>query len=320
MKKHIIVTVVLFLFIFNNLSAQKGRLTKTIVTELPVSCIQISPDKKLIAIADDTEDPLGFQELDEAFKITIVNSSDYTEKFELSGHQESIEAVNFSLDSKQLISTDKKGEIKVWDLTNGTEVISIKTGEWVHNAKFSSSGNEFIAIHGYEKVALLYDIKGNLIAKLQVNKQINDFDYDPKTNQIYFGCHDEFQVWSLVTRKMTSKIPFEGLMCMSFNHDYSNLAIGTSNGEIILLTPELKEIKKLKGHFKPVLSISFSFDNKKLASASSDQTARVWDLKKESEILQLTNEHKGTVSSIEFISDNYEFMTGGENKELKVWK
>lgn len=190
MKKHIIVTAVLSLFIFNDLSAQKGRLNKTIVTELPVSCIQISPDKKLIAIADDTEDPLGFQELNEAFKITKVNSSDYTEKFELSGHQESIEAINFSLDSKQLISTDKSVEIKVWDLTNGTQVKSIKTGEWVHNAKFSSSGDEFIAIQGYKKVALLYDIKGNLIAKLQVNKQINDFDYNPKTNQIYFGCHE----------------------------------------------------------------------------------------------------------------------------------
>ena len=318
MKKYLIVTVVVFLFI--DLSAQKGRLNKAIDMELPVSCIQMSPDKKIIAIADDTEDPLGFQELNEEFKITIVNSSDYTEKFELSGHQESIEAISFSLDSKQLISSDKGGEIKIWDLANGTEVVSIKTGEWVHNVKFSSSGDEFISIQGYEKVAMIYDVKGNLIAKLQINKQINDFDFNARTNQIYFGCHDEFQVWSLVTRKLAYKIPFEGLMCISFNHDYSNLAIGTCNGEIILLTPELKEITKLNGHFKPVLCLSFSFDDKKLASASSDQTVRVWDLKKGSEMLQLTNEHKGTVSSIEFISDNNEFMTGGENKELKVWK
>ena len=258
MRATVILTI---LFLASNcLNAQKGKIVKNIPTDLPVSCIKLSPDHKIIAIADDTEDPLGFQELDEAFEITIVNSSDYTEIYKLSGHQESIEAINFSLDSKQLISTDKSGEIKVWDLTNGTEIISIKTGEWVHNAKFSSSGDEFIAIQGFEKVALLYDIKGNLIAKLQVNKQINDFDYNPKTNQIYFGCHDEFQVWSLVTRKLTSKIPFEGLMCMSFNQDYSNLAIGMSNGKITILTPELKEIKRLKGHFKPVLSLSFSFE------------------------------------------------------------
>jgi WD40 repeat protein len=79
-------------------------------------------------------------------------------------------------------------------------------------------------------------------------------------------------------------------------------------------------VSRLKGHFKPVLSIRFSFDDKKIASSSSDQTARIWDLQKEREILQLTNEHKGNVEAIEFISSNDEFMTGGENRELKIWK
>jgi WD40 repeat protein len=313
--------LLLFLYLASScLHTQKGNIVKNIPTDLPVSCIKLSPDHEVIAIADDTEDPLGFQELKEEFKIIIISSSDYRVKFKMLGHQESIESINFSPDSKRLISTDKSGVIKLWDLTNGKEILSIKTDEWVHNAKFSSSGNEFIAIQGYNKVALLYDIEGSLILNFQVDKQINDFDFNPESNQIYFGCHDEFQVWSLVTRKLISRTPFKGLMCMSFNNAYSQLAVGTSSGDILLFTPELKEVSKLKGHFKPVLSISFSFDDKKIASASSDQTARIWDLQKESEILQLTNEHKGTVSAIEFISDNYEFMTGGVNKELKVWK
>jgi len=137
------------------------------------------------------------------------------------GHQKSIESINFSSDSKRLISTDKSGVIKVWDLTNGKEILNIETGKWVHNAKFSSSGNEFIAIQGYNKVALLYDIKGNLITNFQVNKQIHDFDFNPKSSQIYFGCHAEFQVWSTVSRKLISRTPFKGLMCMSFNNAYS---------------------------------------------------------------------------------------------------
>lgn len=308
------------LFIANPFKSLKGNLNKIIITELPVSCIQISPNTKFIAIADDTDDPLGYQNLNEEFKISILNSSDFTEILTLSGHTESIESVNFSLDSKKLISSDKSGEIKVWDLSSGKELKSIKTGKWVHNAKFSNSGNEFIAIQGFEKLALIYDVNGDLISKLNVRNQINAFEYDPNTNLIFFGCHKEIQVWSLATKKLIYKKPFDVFLCMSFNHDYSQLAIGTSNEEIKIITPDLEEIKSLKGHFKPVLSLSFSFDNKKLASSSSDQTARVWDLNKGSEILQLTNEHKGRVSSVEFISKNNEFMTGGENKELKLWK
>lgn len=310
-----------YLFLASScLNEQKGEIIQNIPTDLPVSCVKLSPDQKIIAIADDTEDPLGFQDLKEEFKITVISSSDYSVKFKLLGHKKSIEAINFSPNSKRLISTDKSGVIKVWDLTNGKEILDIETGEWVHNAKFSGSGNEFIAIQGFDKIALLYDIKGNLITSFQVDKQINDFDFNPESNQIYFGCHDEFQVWSLVTRKMISRIPFKGLMCMSFNNAYSQIAVGTSSGDILLFTPELKEVAQLKGHFKPVLSISFSFDDKKIASASSDQTARIWDLQKESEILQLINEHKGNVEAIEFISSNDEFITGGGNKELKIWK
>ena len=81
------------------------------------------------------------------------------------------------------------------------------------------------------------------------------------------------------------------------------------------MADQQKEILRLKGHFKPVLSVSFGFDNTKLASSSSDQTSRIWDLKKQSEIVQQTNEHKGNVNSIEFISPKNVFLTGGENKE-----
>lgn len=311
---------VLSINLINAKSSVKGILSKKIIAKLPVSCIELSPNKNLIAVADDTNDPLGFNKLDEVFNITIFNSSNYRKIYELSGHNESIESINFSLDSKKLISTDKSGEIKVWDLTNGTEIISVKTNKWVQDAKFSSSGKEFIAIQGFEKIALIYDLEANLISKLNVNKQINDFEYDPRTDRVYFGCHKEIQIWSLSTKKLIFKKPFDVLMCMSFDHEFSNIAIGTNSGEIIVLSSDLEEIIRLKGHFKPVLSVSFSFDNEILASSSSDQTSRVWDLRKGSEILQLTNEHKGSVSSVEFISKNNEFVTGGKNKEIKIWE
>ncbi|MCR9066878.1 MAG: hypothetical protein NXI00_23100, partial [Cytophagales bacterium] len=166
-------------------------------------------------------------------------------KFELTGHIESIESINFSTDSKKIVSSDKSGGIIIWNLSDGKQLAKIETNEWVHNIKFSNSGNEIMAIQGYEKVALRYGTKGNLITKLEVRKQINDFEFNPTTNEINFGCYDEFQVWSLITREKINSLPFSGLMCIKFNHDYSQLAIGNSNGDILLMTPEPKEIYRL---------------------------------------------------------------------------
>lgn len=429
---------------FYSSQAQKGKLLTTISTQLPISCIKLSPDKKIIAFADDTNDPILINPK-ETYIINVLNSDNFSGKFKLLGHKKYITSICFSKDSQKLVSADRNGDIFIWDLSDGKQLMKIETDEWIHNIKFSNSGNEIIAIQGYEKIALVYDIKGELIAKLNVGKQINDFEYNPVTNNIYFGCYSEFQVWSLTSRKMLHSFPFSGLMRMKFNQDYSQLAIGKSNGNIIIIpynelydsieiakyldyegdllsirhllvstwgetdtviyakakrkidsimplvnqsnfqdfivkysddpgsknkggkyedfmdhemVPEIitfannepigkigciqtkygfhiievlrrksvedffqdKEIYRLKGHFKPVLSVSFSFDNSRLASASSDQTARIWEIKKQNEIVQLTNEHKGTVSSIEFVSSKNTFMTGGVNQELKIWK
>lgn len=308
-----------FLFLSFETYAQKGKLSATKSVDLPISCISVSPDMSVIAIADDTEYLWGGKDK-EIYKIKILKSETYATKYELIGHRESIESISFSPDSKKIVSSDKAGVIIVWDLSNGNQLWKVETENWVHKAKFSSSGNEIIAIQGYEKIALVFNIKGDFIFYLPIGKQINDFDINNKTSEIIFGCYDEIQVWSIVSREKLKDIPFKGLMCMNFNHNYSQFAIGLSDGNIVLMTPELQVTSILKGHFKPVLSLSFNADDSKLASASSDQTARVWDLKKQKAIITLTNEHKGMVSAIEFISKNNEFMTGGKNKELKIWQ
>jgi WD40 repeat protein len=317
-RKEIILFTLLVLTI--NSCAKREKLIETISSELPVSCIKISPDEKFIAIGDYTENPLGFRELNETYVIRVLHGDTYNNKYEFIGHKSWIESIDFSPDSKKLLTADRSGVIFVWDLLSGKRLCKIETDDWVHNAKFTKSGKEFIAIQGFEKQSIIYDIKGNEIARLELSKQINDFEINNKKNEIYFGCHDEIQVWSLSAREKIRSIEFSGIMCMRFDHDYSRLAIGVSNGNIIIMTNELQKLIEFEGHFKPVLALSFSFDDSKLASASSDQTARIWDLRSQDEVLQLINEHKGNVNAVEFISGKNEFITGGRNKELKIWK
>jgi WD40 repeat protein len=329
MKTHIIIIISLLLFACGKESSKLKLSASVIRTELPVSDIELSPNKELIAIAyrsSDNLDSIGMEK-NETYKIIVLDTINYSTKFELLGHDEEIESVSFSADSKSIVSTDRDGVIFVWDLSNGKQKIKIESGSWVHKAKFSNSGNEIIAIQGYDEKVLLYDIDGNIIDSLDVGNEIRDFDFNYKTGELFLGCYNEIQIWSIISRKKIRSIPLKKLMCIKFNNQYSQLAIGLNNGDIVILSNTLKKIYQCRGHNKPVLSVGFSFDDRYLGSTSSDKSIRIWDLEEQiwhlgepKEIIKLPDAHNGSVYAIEFITENYIFMTGGLNHEIKVWQ
>lgn len=321
-KNSIISIIIVFIFFLSfHPYAQKGKLLKLIKTELPVNVIKSSPNRDLIAVGDYTNDPLGFKDLREDYTVTIIDGKEFSVLHKLKGHTDKVEALSFSLNSKNLVSSDSDGNIIAWDLIKGKSLINIKTNEWVHEVMFSNSGAEIIAIQGFEKRAVLYDLKGNEISTFNLGVQINDFALNRNTNQIYFGCHNELQIWSLISRQKKKTFPLKGIYCIRFNKDYSEYAIGFINGEIRTYNSNsFHETSILKGHFKPVISLSFNEKNEKIVSSSSDQTIRVWRLADGKELLNLTNEHRGSVLSVEFLTKDDLFASGGENLELKVWR
>lgn len=310
----------LFICLTNDLVAQKGKFKLSLELSKPVNAICVSSNDSLMAIADRAEHPLEYEDYAETFSITIIAVSDYSIQREFIGHNAPIESVDFSYDNRYLLSTDQSGVIIVWDLASGNRKLTINTEAFVQKALFVSTGYDFVAIQGYENRAYLYAIDGSLVSRFNVEAQINDVEFSPISNQIYFGCYDQIQIWSIITRLKTASVPFTGLMCMAFNEDYTKLGIGTSSGEIRILSQNLIEEMVLEGHFKPVLSVDFNYEGNRLGSASSDQTARIWNLESHAQMLELTNEHKGMVTAIHFFDRKNRFVTGGASKELKFWE
>lgn len=296
-----------------------GKILNMLILEMPVKCVVVSRNNKLIAIGDDSEDPLGYQGHKEKFQVSIFSTNPYKKIFSLIGHEDRIVAMDFNSDSKKLVSADIMGNIIIWDLVSGQEIRTIKTSHWIHNVKFTNESKTIISIMGFEKKAQVYSLNGELIKTLMVGRQIEDFEINTNKNEIYFACYDEIQVWSLEKYEKISSKPFKGIRRIKLGHIKNIIALGLSTGELVLLDNNLIEIAKYSGHFKPILDINFSPNNKFIGSASSDQTARIWDLNNNIELLQLANEHQGTVNAIVFVSES-RFITGGQNKELKIWE
>jgi WD40 repeat protein len=71
----------------------------------------------------------------------------------------------------------------------------------------------------------------------------------------------------------------------------------------------------LQGHSRPVISVAFSPDGKRVLTGSFDKTARLWDAETGKEIRSFVG-HTDTVVSVAFSPDGKRVLTGGSKTAL----
>ncbi|WP_193914834.1 AAA-like domain-containing protein [Desmonostoc muscorum] len=78
------------------------------------------------------------------------------------------------------------------------------------------------------------------------------------------------------------------------------------------------EYNHFSGHTAAVLAVDVSPDSSLIASASIDQTIKLW--RRDGTEVATLKDHKGAVRAIDFSSDSQILASGGEDGTIKLWK
>jgi len=198
------------------------------------------------------------------------------------GHTGAVCSLCWSVDGKRVVSGSAGGTIRVWDVESDDTVLGpIKTGhEHVYAVIYSPDTTKIATGGGYDHALKIWDANtGALLSTIK---------------------HD-YPVYSL-----------------AWTSDQKKLISGSYRSIRIFDTATWQQIAILEGHTGSVFSLSLSQNNCLLASASYDETARLWNLDTNVPVgppLQ----HQDQVHSAAISAYGKLLVTGCCDKNAHVW-
>jgi WD40 repeat protein/DNA-binding SARP family transcriptional activator len=218
------------------------------------------------------------------------------ELFTLRGHTDTVERAIFSPDGELLATASTDQTVKVWDLettaadTAGAELLTLAghTGP-IYGMDFSPDGAR-LATCSSDGTARVWDTDtGEELLTLSHTGIVADIAFSPDGTLLATADHDDYvaRVWDISTALQT----------------------GAETAEEILV---------LTGHEEGVNDVVFSPDGTRVATASTDMTARVWDLATGEAVVTLEG-HSGFVFTVDFGPDGTLLATGSEDGLARVW-
>jgi len=188
----------------------------------------------------------------------------------------------WSADGDRVVTGSDDGTIRVWDVESGDTVLGpIKTGD----------------------------------------KYVLAMVYSPETTKIATGGYNEdaLKIWDAKTGNLLSTIKHDSpVSSLAWTSDQKKLITGSYHLIRIFETATWQQIAILEGHTEAVFSLSLFQNDRLLASASYDKTARLWNLNTNLPVgppLQ----HQAAVKSAAISTDGKLLVTGCDDANAYVW-
>jgi len=204
------------------------------------------------------------------------------------GHSHHVVALALAPDGRQVISGSHDGTIKVWDLENGLELITISP-----------------------KKKRAYD------------KVVSSLAVTPDGKQVISGFLSEFSltVWDLDSSQEIRTLSghMGSVNAVAVTPDGKRIVSGSADKDLKIWDLDSGQvIRTLTGHMGSVNAVAVTPDGKRVISGSDDKTLKIWDLDSGQVIRTLTS-HIGSVNAVAVTPDGKQVISGSDDETMKIW-
>ncbi|MEM9924228.1 MAG: tetratricopeptide repeat protein [Cyanobacteria bacterium P01_D01_bin.50] len=246
------------------------------------------------------------------------------------GHGDWVDKVSFSPDGKLLVTGSKDETVKIW--RSDGKLLKILRGHqgWINWVTFSPDG-QFIASASDDNTVKIWRVNGSLLTTLQGHEEgVTVVNFSPDSRVLASaGRNGLVKLWRREDKnggQNAAYRPYQNLryhsgIIWSLNFDAKGEKLASAGDDNTINLIDLsngKLLKTFKGHSDAVASVSFSPDNKLLASASYDKSVKLWSLNPPT--LPVLQGHEDRVLSVAWSPDGKILASSSRDNTVKLWQ